>query len=145
MHYIYHRQQNKCYPQRYLSAHSEATLDFILSEFTCSKYRISNVILKFHYIVLQFTAVFWQSDTFGGTIYFAGTFPSPAWWKVESVEMMSSRLACFLQPMWSQHTMACRRASRLPSGASTLPDIGASRTSLWGKTKRGGRNQLIGR
>ena len=30
-----HRQQNKCYPQRCLLAHFEATLDFSRSEFTC--------------------------------------------------------------------------------------------------------------
>ena len=31
----YKRQQNKCYPQRCLLAHFEATLDFSRSEFTC--------------------------------------------------------------------------------------------------------------
>ena len=32
---MYHHQQNKCYPQRCLLAHFEATLDFSRSEFTC--------------------------------------------------------------------------------------------------------------
>ena len=30
-----HHPQNRCYPRRCLLAHFEATLDFILSEFTC--------------------------------------------------------------------------------------------------------------
>ena len=33
-HFMYHRQQNKCYPQRCLLVHFEATLDFSCSEFT---------------------------------------------------------------------------------------------------------------
>ena len=32
---LYHRQQNKCYPQRCLLAHFDAALDFSRSEFTC--------------------------------------------------------------------------------------------------------------
>ena len=31
---MYHRQQNKCYPQSCVLAHFEATLDFSRSEFT---------------------------------------------------------------------------------------------------------------
>ena len=30
------------------------------------------IAVKYYYRVLQLTAVFWQSDTFGGNIYFAG-------------------------------------------------------------------------
>ena len=32
---LYHHQQNKCYPQKCVLAHFEATLDFSRSEFTC--------------------------------------------------------------------------------------------------------------
>ena len=32
---MYHNQQNKCYPKRWLLAHLEATVDFSRSEFTC--------------------------------------------------------------------------------------------------------------
>ena len=50
-----HRQQNKCYPQRCLLAHFEATLDFSRSEFTCpiiTKVKFVTAV-KFHYRVLQ--------------------------------------------------------------------------------------------
>ena len=33
--FVYHRLQNKCYPQRCLFAHFEATLDFGRIEFIC--------------------------------------------------------------------------------------------------------------
>ena len=50
----YHRQQNKCYPQRCLLAHFEASLDFSRTNLLARNNKFVTAV-KFHYRVLQLT------------------------------------------------------------------------------------------
>ena len=73
-----HRQQNKRYPQRCLLAHFEATLD-IISLVNILAHNNKSQICYCGQISLQSAAVNGSfSDTFGGTIYFAGDAMVPA-------------------------------------------------------------------
>lgn len=63
-------------------------------------------------------------------IYF-NTFPSPAKWKLASVEKTIKCRAFSRQPISLVQTITCIIASSPPSGESKLPDTGASWTRVW--------------
>lgn len=56
------------------------------------------------------------------------TLPSPAMWKIASVENTIRWRAFWRQPISLVHTMTCIIASSPPSGPSRLPDTGAACT-----------------
>lgn len=59
------------------------------------------------------------------------TLPSPAMWKLASVEKTIKCRAFCRQPISLVQTIACIIASSPPSGESKLPDTGASCTRVW--------------
>ena len=100
-----HRQQNKCYPQRYLFALFEATLDFS---------RIANLLAHNNksqicycgQISLQSAAVKCSfSGTFGGNIYFAGDGTIIALVNLGKSELHTHRMKLVLQDKYELATV----------------------------------------